>query len=215
MLFWPLIVGSGIFWTLVYTLMIKRGWEDATYGMPIAALCANLAWEIIFVFVFPHGPVQRTVNAVWLTLDLVILLQVLYFGPREFRLLPPRVFRAAVLCGLVLGLGMVFSVTVEFSDYQGAYAAFGQVAMMGVLFPWMLYLRRSLRGQSLAIGVCKMLGSALAAGAFWLYEPIVVGSVLFPFLFVVGLALDALYVCLVWMAGRGKLFGGRPQRELI
>ena len=213
MLFWPFTLGSGVFWTLAYALMIKRGWEDGTYGMPVAALCANLSWEFIFVFVFPHGAAQRTVNAVWLMLDLVILSQVLYFGPREFPSLPPWVFRAAVLCGLVLGFGTVFSVTVEFSDYQGAYAAFGQVAMMGVLFLWMLYARRSLRGQSLAIAVCKMCGSALAVGAFWLYQPIVEGSVLLPFLFVAGLALDALYACLVWLAGRGGLFDGRSRRE--
>lgn len=209
MLYLPLMLGSGVFWTLTYILMIKRGWEDGTYGMPIAALCLNLSWEFIFVVVFPHGPVQRPVNAVWLILDLVILLQILFFGPREFPSLPAWIFRVGVFCGLVLGFGLVFSMTVEFADYQGAYAAFGQVALMGLLFPWMLYTRRSLRGQSLAIAVCKMFGSALAAGAFWLYEPVVEGSVLLPFLFIVGLALDALYTLLVWLVARGRLFSSR------
>ncbi len=215
MLFWPLMLGGGIFWTLAYALIIKRGWEDRTYGMPIVALCANLSWEFIFVFVFPHDVLQRAVNATWLALDLVIFLQVLFFGPKEFPTLPLWFFRVLVLGGLVLGFGAVFSVTVEFSDYQGAYAAFGQVTMMGVLFLWMLYARRSLRGQSFAIAVCKMWGSALAAGAFWLYEPIVEGSVLLPFLFVVGFVLDALYACLVWLARRGTLFDGHVFRKTI
>jgi hypothetical protein len=201
---------NGVLWTLTYVLMIERGREDETYGMPLAALCANLSWEFIFVFVFPHGAVQRTVNAVWLALDLMILSQVLRFGHKEFPAMPAWVFRAAVLCGLVLGFGAVFSVTVEFSDYQGAYAAFGQVVLMGVLFPWMLYARRSLRGQSFAIALCKMFGSASAACAFWLYAPITQGSLLLPFFFVSGFALDALYACLVLLAGRGKLFADDP-----
>lgn len=208
MLFWPLMLVNGVLWTLTYVLIIERGRKDETYGMPLAALCANLSWEFIFVFVFPHGVVQRTVNLVWLALDSVILSQVLRFGHKEFPAMPAWVFRAAVLCGLVLGFGAVFSITVEFADYQGAYAAFGQVAMMGVLFLWMLYARQSLRGQSLAIAVYKMCGSASAASAFWLYEPIAEDSVLLPFLFVVGFVLDALYACLVWLIGRGKLFNG-------
>ncbi len=215
MLFWPLMLGGGIFWTLAYALIIKRGWEDGTYGMPIAALCANLSWEFIFVFVFPRDPLQNVVNVTWMTLDFVIFLQVLFFGPREFPAVPPWVFRVVVLCGLVLGFGVVLSVTIEFFDYQGAYTAFGQVVMMGLLFLWMLYSRRSLRGQSVAIAVCKMWGSALAAGAFWLYEPIVEGSALLPSLFIMGFALDALYVCLVWLAGRGKLFGAQTLRVTV
>lgn len=207
------MLGGGIFWTLAYALMIKRGWEDGTYGMPIAALCANLSWEFIFVCVFPQDPLQRAVNATWLALDVVILAQVLRFGPKEFPNLPPLAFRVAVLGGLVLGFGGVFSVTVEFSDYQGAYAAFGQVVLMGLLFPCMLYARGSLRGQSFLIALSKMFGSALAAGAFWLYAPIVKGSVLLPFFFIVGFVLDALYAYLVWLAGHGKLFGSRASQE--
>ena len=200
------MVLGGVLWSLAYLLIIRRGWEEGTYGIPIAALCANFSWEFIFVFVFPHDPLQRAVNATWLALDLIILSQVIVFGPEEFPRLSRRTFRAMVLGGLALGFGTVLSVTVEFSDFQGAYTAFGQVAMMGILFPLMLFARRSLRGQSLGIALCKMWGSALAAGAFWLYEPIAQGSVLLPFFFIVGFALDALYVCLVWLVARGRLF---------
>jgi hypothetical protein len=66
-----LLVGSGILWTVTYLLIIRRGFLDHTYGMPLVALCANLSWEFIFSFVFPHGPVQRPVNVVWFSLDLI------------------------------------------------------------------------------------------------------------------------------------------------
>lgn len=212
MLFWPLMLGCGILWTLAYAHIIKRGWEDSTYGMPIAALCANLSWELIFVFVFPHEPLQLTVNAIWLSLDFLILTQVLISGPKEFPDLPPWMFRTIVLAGVMLGFTAVFSVTVEFSDYQGAYTAFGQAALMSILFPYMLYVRRSLRGQSLTIALYKMCGSVLAAVAFWLYEPIVEGSVLLPSLFICGTILDAAYVCLVWWAGHSNLFDPMTHR---
>jgi hypothetical protein len=47
---WSLEIGSGIFWTLVYLLIIRLGFRDKTYGMPITALCANISWEFIFSF---------------------------------------------------------------------------------------------------------------------------------------------------------------------
>ncbi len=86
------MVGSGVLWTLAYLLMIRRGFLDRTYGMPLVALCANLSWEFIFSFVYPHDLPQRAVNVVWFSFDLVILLQLLLYGPREFAYLPKRVF---------------------------------------------------------------------------------------------------------------------------
>ena len=53
-MFDALMLGSGIFWTLTYVPIIWRGFLDQTYGMPLAALCANLSWEFIFSFVHPH-----------------------------------------------------------------------------------------------------------------------------------------------------------------
>ena len=69
-MFDALMLGSGAFWALAYVLIIRRGFLDATYGMPLVALCANVSWEFIFSFVHPHGPVQRPVNIVWFLLDL-------------------------------------------------------------------------------------------------------------------------------------------------
>jgi len=51
-----LLVSSGVLWTVTYLLIIRRGFLDHTYGMPLVALCANLSWEFIFSFVFPTDP---------------------------------------------------------------------------------------------------------------------------------------------------------------
>ncbi len=55
-------IASGVFWTLTYLLIIRRGFQDKTYGMPFFALCANISWEFIFSFVLPHTPPQRYRN---------------------------------------------------------------------------------------------------------------------------------------------------------
>jgi hypothetical protein len=84
-MFDTLMLGSGAFWTLTYLLIIRRGFLDRTYGMPLVALCANISWEFIFSFLYPHGPVQRPVNIVWFSLDLIILFQMLRYGPSRGR----------------------------------------------------------------------------------------------------------------------------------
>nr|WP_222707310.1 hypothetical protein [Pontibacter qinzhouensis] len=41
-------ISSGVFWTLAYLLLLRRGYIDKSYGMPMVALCANISWEFIF-----------------------------------------------------------------------------------------------------------------------------------------------------------------------
>jgi hypothetical protein len=96
-----LLVGSGVLWTITYLLIIRRGFLDHTYGMLLVALCANLSWEFIFSFVFPRGPVQRPVNIVWFSFDLIIFYQLLRYGPRGFPRLPKKLFYGMVALALL------------------------------------------------------------------------------------------------------------------
>jgi hypothetical protein len=47
-----LMIVGGIFWSLTYILIIRRGFIDKTYSMPLATLSANISWEAIFSFRF-------------------------------------------------------------------------------------------------------------------------------------------------------------------
>jgi hypothetical protein len=102
-------------------LIIRQGFLDRTYGMPLAALCANLSWEFIFAFVYPHDLPQRVVNMVWFSFDLVILVQLLLYGPREFSDMPRRLFYAACALALVTAFGAVLTITLQFDDFDGVY----------------------------------------------------------------------------------------------
>src|SRR3712207_3421149 len=194
MIFDAILVGSGVLWTLAYLLIIRQGFLDRTYGMPLAALCANISWEFIFAFVYPHDLPQRAVNVVWFSFDLVILAQLLLYGPREFSGLSGRLFYGGFALALATAFGAVLTTTLQFDDFDGAYSAFGQNLMMSVLFVTMLYSRGSLRGQSVSIAALKMGGTALASFAFYFFNPDYDGSVLLPFLYVAILVFDAVYL---------------------
>ena len=204
MTFDAIMVGSGVLWTLAYLLIIRRGFLDRTYGMPLVALCANLSWELIFSFVYPHDLPQRAVNVVWFSFDLVILLQLLLYGSREFADLSRRAFYAVFALALAASFGAVLSVTLELDDFDGAYSAFGQNLIMSVLFLAMLYARRSLKGQSVSIALLKMGGTALASFAFYFYNPEYDGSILLPFLYIAILVFDAIYAGAVIVLSRRK-----------
>lgn len=200
-----LAVGSGLFWTLTYVLIIRRGVADRTYGMPLVALCANLSWEFIFSVVRPHHGVQHVVDIVWLCLDLVIAYTAVRFGPREFPYLPRWAFYTGLAVTLVLSYLGVDLVCREFDGGAGGYAAFGQNLMMSGLFLSMLIARftagRGLAGQSAWIAAAKLIGTGLASLA------IRVGgdyahSGLLTYLYFAILVVDLAYLAAVLMVGR-------------
>ena len=190
---WSLEIGSGVFWTLVYLIIIRLGFRDQTYGMPITALCANISWEFIFSFIFPHSPPQNTVNVVWFVFDLVIVFQTLRFGRAVFK--PPQLFYPAFILGLITSFGTILAITYQFNDWDGKYAAFGQNLMMSVLFIAMLLRRNDVSGQSVYIAWFKMLGTLLPSVLFFLRFP---HSVLLNFLYVAIFLFDIIYLIMLY-----------------
>lgn len=208
-----LLGGSGLLWTITYLLIIRRGILDHTYGMPLVALCANLSWEFIFSFIFPHDPVQRPVNIAWLSLDLIILFQFLRYGPREFPSLPKKLVYGMVVLSLCMAFLTILFITLEFDDFDGAYSAFGQNLMMSILFLALLYSRKSLRGQSLSIALAKMGGTALASAAFLFFSEDYEESVLLPFLYGSIFVFDLIYVVMILYVGRRGARAQSVQRQ--
>src|SRR5262249_17420217 len=191
---WSLQIGSGIFWTAVYIVIIRLCFRERTYGMPIAALCANISWEFIFSFVYPHDPPQNYITIVWFVFDLVIVLQTLQFGRVVFE--PPSLFYPAFILGLLVSFGAILAITVQFNDWDGKYTAFGQNLMMSVLFVAMLLRRQDIKGQSIyIIAFGKMVGTVLPSMLFFLRFP---NSPLLNFLYVSILIFDVIYTVLLY-----------------
>lgn len=198
------MVASGLCWTLTYILIIRQGFRERTYGMPLAALAANLSWEFIFTLVHPHGFPQVAVNAIWLGFDLVIVWQLLQFGPAEWRW-PRWLFTLTFVGALSLAFPLILLITYEFAatdKMSGAYAAFGQNLMMSILFiAWLRF--RGTRGQSTAIALAKLLGTLLASVGFLLFTALG-KSPLMIFLFAAIAAVDLKYLMLLQSGWRPR-----------
>lgn len=180
----------GICWTIAYVLVIRRSWCDKTYGMPLVACSANVAWEFIFTFIIPYPDViSWSVNLVWLILDLVILAQVVIFFPREY----PRVPKAA-LWPLVC-LSILFSFLFLYAAHRDGniviVSAFPQNFMMSALFLGMLIARQDVRGQSLYIACFRLLGTGIVALNLYLSD-------FYPGLFTMKMLFVGIIVCDVY-----------------
>jgi hypothetical protein len=192
-MFTEIMMIGGLFWSATYILIIRRGFKDKTFGMPIAALCANISWEMIFAFVLPHDAPQIYVNYIWFSLDVVIVIQFLKYGKKEFPNIPKwQIFTIFVL-GVSVAAPLILGISNELGDNVGAYAAFGQNLMMSILFVTMLINRKGIGGQSVYIALFKMIGTGLSSTAFFLYRPIAQDSTLLQFLFVSIFVFDLIY----------------------
>jgi hypothetical protein len=192
-MFTEIMMIGGLFWSATYILIIRRGFKDKTFGIPMAALCANISWEVIFAFLYPHDAPQLYVNYIWFSLDVVIVMQFLKYGKKEFPNIPRWQLYAVFALGVSIAVPMILSVNYELEDNVGAYAAFGQNLMMSVLFVTMLINRKGITGQSFYIALFKMIGTGLSSLAFYLYRPIAQDSFLLQFLFVAIFVFDLIY----------------------
>ncbi len=192
-------IGMGLFWIITYLLVIYKGWKDKKYGMPMVAICANIAWEFIFTFLYPQNDLQQLITLTWLILDVVILMQFLRFAPPEYRrILSKKLLYASFLVTLIFSMFMILGIIHQFQDFEGKYAAFLQNLMMSGLFIGLLLRRGNLDGQSMGIAVCKMIGTLFAAVGFYLYFR----TPLITIISMATLFYDCLYILLIYQMKR-------------
>ncbi|PAB59111.1 transmembrane-type terpene cyclase [Anaeromicrobium sediminis] len=195
-------LGMALFWTITYILIIRKGFKDRAHGMPMVALCANICWEFIFSFIYPAEGIQLIVNIVWFSLDCVIVLQFFIFGWKEFKKYTPlRYFYPTFIFGLILSFFIIVAISREFNDFRGKYAAFSQNFIMSALFISLILKRGNLKGQSLYIGICKMVGSLCASIIAFAYYRSPLVMVLATSIFL----LDLIYIgCLCKVSSKNK-----------
>lgn len=195
-------LGMGLFWIITYILVIYKGWQDKKYGMPMAAICANISWEFIFAFIYPQNDLQRYITLIWLVLDIFILMQFLRYAPNEYRrILTKKILYGSFLVTLLFSMLMIFGIVYEFQDFEGKYTAFFQNLMMSGLFIALLLQRGNLAGQSMGIAVCKMVGTLFAAVGFYLYFR----TPLITIISMATLFYDGLYILLIYRLKRKQL----------
>ncbi len=160
-----LVVISGLCWSLVYVDSIRTGFKQRTYCMPLFALGLNIAWEGIYAYyeVLGRGSVsvQGIANATWFLLDIALLATYFLFGKEECQSDFERRWHVpfgivALACSLVLQVLFIF----EFGDKNAEiYSAYLQNVAMSIAYLYMLRNRRSSRGQTRLIAICKWVGT--------------------------------------------------------
>lgn len=153
-----------LFWVIAYFAIINRGFRDKTFGMPVAALAANLSWEAIYgFFLDPFGDQIHLLSIPCFLIDLVIAWQCLRYGPKDFKAPFVRKHFKLILPGAVaVAFPVVYLAFLEFNDPLGEYTGFGINFMMSFLFVAMLLRRDSVAGQSQYVAVGKWLGTLFA-----------------------------------------------------
>ncbi len=163
---------SGISWTLAYLILIRRGFADKTYGMPLFALSFNLSWEFLFAFVFRASDitVQGVVNIIWCLFDVVIVYTYFRYGRKEFaKTTDVKWFLPWSITAFVISFATIYFGTVELGVSDGAaYTAFAQNLMMSVLFINLLVSRRDVSGQSIYAALLKWIGTTAPTILFYL-----------------------------------------------
>ena len=70
---------NAVCWAITYLLIIKANFSYKKCVMPTFSLATNISWEAIFSFVYPHRAPQIYFDYIWLALDIVIFMQLLFF----------------------------------------------------------------------------------------------------------------------------------------
>lgn len=169
---------AGLGWLLAYIDLIRLGIKQKTYGMPLAALALNIVWEGLYAYLywahdgkFYGGYMMAIVNTLWFFADVAILYTHIKYGKEDF-----KKFAHEKYFWPWFGLNMVMAIVLELTWYfQWDVAANGCTAIiqnipMSMLFIFMLYERKSSKGQSMNIAIGKMLGTLGATLSMCYFE---------------------------------------------
>jgi hypothetical protein len=151
-------------WLIAYVGIIRRGFKDKAFGMPIAAIAANISWEAIYSFFFePLGDYLHILSIPCFFIDVIIAMQCFRYGAKDFSSpFVQKYFKAIFLFAIAVAFPIVFLGFYEFHDPAGEYTGFGINFMMSLLFVAMLLRRDGPAGQSMYIAVFKWLGTLFA-----------------------------------------------------
>jgi len=148
-------------WIFAYVLMIRRGFLDKSYGMPVIALCLNVSWEFCFTFLTQIEMMYRVANGLFLAFDLGVLYTCYRFGRDDFKwpILKGRFF-SFLTVSLGLSLVGVYLFVTAFDDTYGGLFASINTPLYSALLVAMLLRRNSVKGQSIYIGLAILVGDA-------------------------------------------------------
>jgi hypothetical protein len=194
-------------WLVVYAIAVYHGIKTKTCAIPAYAICLNLGWEILASF-FVSTPITAWlwINRAWLGLDLGIAYTLIRYG--RTRPMGPSLSRHFLpILGCAFAIGLVGQLTYirSYEDALGFEVAFLIDFVMAVLFVLDQLDAPRRDNATLAIAWGRLVGDlGVCIQSYWLLPLIdrTPSFVFHHFLFVMIVALDCIYIGLVWRARR-------------
>lgn len=209
-LYFGLLLVFNAYWFITYFLVIRRGYIEKTFGIPMVSLSLNLAWDISGAFILPSPLIQEILNMGFVIANGIIALQLFLYWRSDFKGLKPTEFWYFWIMAFSFAFGIILIGSVELND-PGIYkVGFIDNFINSALFIAMFYRRDALLGQSIYIGLSKMIGTA-AVSLSWFIFPwpgtegpwqADGGTWLMPFLYAGIFIMDLTYVYLVYRRGK-------------
>jgi hypothetical protein len=199
-----LALAGGIFWLIAYVLMIRKGFQDSSYGIPLLAIMLNFTWEIIYTTIYaPSDRAEMWMRLIWLIADVPNVWLLVRFG-RANQKIPYIRTHYYVVLGATFVLCFVGHLC--YRDV-GAYMGGTQSAyiinyVMSVLFVFLYFDRPDAKGLSYGGAWTKMLGTAcisLANIPLWPQDPHAPRFFLY-YLFAACFVFDVFYIFLLRQA---------------
>lgn len=152
---------AAIGWSVVYLEAIRIGNKQKTYCIPFLALALNFTWEIIAPVWYRVLTVYSAAYIVWAILDMFILSTYIKYGYADFKAMTGGSKKGFNLWTiLVLCTAFLWQLVCQYTlnDWL-IVSSFKMNLLMSILFIYMLWVRKSSKGQSLVIAFAKCIGS--------------------------------------------------------
>jgi hypothetical protein len=198
-----------VLWIAAYVAFARKGFRDKAPALPTVAICLNFGWEAMYPFLPNFNVLWPLLNLGWLGLDLVLVYQLLKFGPAMQKPGPlRRYFYVWVPLLWLLGLWGQLAFLISFQDRLALLDAFAINLVMSALYIWTFFERPDQRGLSLTGAWLKLLGTlgtAIGAHVFMpLMNPQITHWTFLTFLCGAILILDSVYIALLTSARRAR-----------
>jgi hypothetical protein len=210
------VVGD-VLWIVAYILIIRQGFKNRTYGVPMLCIGLNFTWEILYAINFPvtKSNLIEDLRWAWLILDAVIVYQLLRFGRNDQNVPLIRQYFYPICAAMFVStfIGQL-AFHYSFTDKYGARDAYMINLVMSMLFIFLYFGRPSGAGLSIGAAWAKMLGTGiLSFGSLfqitdWLKASFMV------YLYVTIFVLDVIYIALLYRARAAAITKPEPSGML-
>jgi hypothetical protein len=201
-----------LLWFFTYALVLRRGYLDKAAGIPLFSLTLNLAWDISGAFIVQSPLVQHYIDIGFVVVNVIITIQWLRYWRNDFPRLTAFEFYFFWLLAQSISFPIILLGNIELNDVLLYKMGFIDNFINSILFIALLYQRSALQGQSIYIGITKMLATGTMSLAMYLRPfPGLEDSVITVPLYVGIVVLDVVYIAAFY--DKARRLGVDPWRR--